>query len=86
MDIQVQASRTPNSLTRKITSPCHIIVKIPKVQSKKRILNTEKGSDNLHTRQTHQQKPQRPREHGLMYFSPETKITTNKLGAGGSQL
>ena len=41
IDIQVQeAQRFPNKMDAKRTAPRHIIIKMPKVKDKERILNT----------------------------------------------
>jgi hypothetical protein len=55
MDIHVQeALRIPNRHDLKKTSSCHIIVKMPRVQNKERILKATKEKSNLLTKANYQ--------------------------------
>ena len=48
IDIQVQeAQRVPNKLDPKRTTPRHIIIKIPKVKDKERILKAEREKQRV---------------------------------------
>ena len=44
IDIQIQETqRVPNKLDPKRTTPTHIIIKIPKIQDKERLLKAARG-------------------------------------------
>ena len=48
IDIQVQeAQRVPNKMDTKKTTPRHIIIKMPKVKDKERILKTARGKKRV---------------------------------------
>ena len=48
IDIQVQeAQRVPNKLDKKSTTPRHIIIKMPKVKDKQRVLKAARGEETV---------------------------------------
>jgi hypothetical protein len=81
MPIQVQeASRTPNRLDQKRTTPWHIIIKTTSTENRERILKAVRGKTNNIQRWTYQNHRRflngnlKSNEHGVRYSRNLMKI------------